>query len=128
VTVTLKRTISEARLADLRSKIKVVSLLPEPKSIYRGKTLKIIYLIESAEDVSGNLWLGASFQNAFEPRQDKSISLMKGVHEYERELTIPANAPPGTHKLQANVWCGVVGDSTKADIVAPGEAEIVIVA
>jgi hypothetical protein len=59
VTVTLKRTISESRLADLRSKVNIVSLLPDPKRIHRGNTLKIRYSIESLEDVASNVWFEA---------------------------------------------------------------------
>jgi hypothetical protein len=113
----------------------VVSLRVDEKTISRGKTLKIRYLVNSSEDVSDGMWLGASFwddkrkKSVFNVHQDKPVSLLKGTHEYDRDLTIPADVSLGNHALQANVWRGVVGDSAKSVAIASGgRIEIAVVA
>jgi hypothetical protein len=106
----------------------------DEKTLARGKTLKIRYLIECSDDASGNIWLGASFPDKkgkyiFNVHQDKLVSLLKGRHEYDRDLTIPADAPLGSYMLQGNVWRGVLGDSAKSTRLANGgPLEIVVVA
>jgi hypothetical protein len=98
----------------------VHALSLEPSPISRGKRLKIIYLIDSSDDVADNIWLGASFEQVHSVPQDVSICLVKGRHEYERYLTIPETTPPGHYKLNADVWLGVRGDSTKSKRIARG--------
>jgi len=113
--------------------VNIVSLSVDERRITGGKTLKIRYLIDCTEDVSGKLWLGASLPDKqgkyiFNVHQDKPISLIKGRHEYDRDLTIPANTPPGSYKLQGNVWHGVLGDSAQSTRLANGgpiEIEVV---
>ena len=114
--------------------VNVTSLRAEETTISRGRTLKIRYEIVSSEDVSEGVWLGASlgdgkgkyFSNA---RQDKPITLLKGPHEYDRDLTIPVDVLPGRYKLGANVWYGVLANGSKSVIIAPGSpVEIVVVA
>jgi pyrimidine deaminase RibD-like protein len=115
-------------------KVDVISASVDPKTISRGKTLKIKYLVESSENASDKIWLGASFQDNktekyfFNTREDKLVSLMKGGHEYERDFTIPTDAPSGAQMLRVNVWRGVVGDSSQSKCIARGTpVEIVIV-
>jgi len=111
----------------------VISLSVDEKTVSRRKMLKIRYVIESSEDTSDKIWLGASvltgkktgdyFSNT---DQDKYISLVKGRHEYERDLRIPMNAPLGVHLLRANLW-HVIAEG-KSMIIARGtpiEIEIV---
>lgn len=112
----------------------VISLSVDEKTVSRGKTLKIRYEVESSEGVSDDIWLGASLwdksgKSFWNIRQDKPISLLKGIHEYDRDLTISANVSLGNHTLRANVWRGVLGDSTNSMIIAKGSpVEIVVVA
>jgi hypothetical protein len=111
----------------------VISLSVDEKTVSRGKNIKIRYVIESSEDASDKIWLGASvltdkktgeyFSNT---DQDKYISLVKGRHEYDRDLRIPMNAPPGVHLLRANLWHVIT--EGKSMIIARGtpiEIEIV---
>ena len=127
--------ISErSRRAKLEISVKIDSFSVDEKTVARGKTLKIRYLIECSDDASGNIWLGASFPDKkgkyiFNVHQDKLVSLLKGRHEYDRDLTIPADAPLGSYMLQGNVWRGVLGDSAKSIRLANGgPVEIVVVA
>jgi hypothetical protein len=97
----------------------------EPKTIPRGKTLKIAYVIESSESVPHKIWLGASFRDRAEKlfhntREDKPISLKKGKNTYQRDFTVAADAPPGEQMLGVNVWRGVAGDSSKSKWIASG--------
>jgi pyrimidine deaminase RibD-like protein len=97
----------------------------EPKTIARGKTLKITYVVESSESVPQKIWLGASFRDPngklfHNTREDKSISLMKGEKLYERDFTVAADAPPGKQLLGVSVWRGVAGDSNKSKCIASG--------
>ncbi len=115
--------------------VNVSSLKVDEKTVSRGKTLKIRYEILSSEDVSDNIWLGASFPDpkrgkpVYNPSEDKRISLLKGTHAYDRNLTIPADASLGSHMLGAGVWQGVLGDSSKSVAIAKGTpVEIVVVA
>jgi hypothetical protein len=114
--------------------ITVASFSVDETTVTRGKTLKIRYLIDCSEDVSGEIWLGASFPDKqgkyiFNVHQDKPVSLLKGRHEYDRDLTIPSNVPPGSYRLQGNVWQGVLGNSTQSIRLANGgPVEIVVVA
>ena len=104
--------------------VSVISLRVDEKTVSRGKTLKIRYTVSSSEDISGNIWLGASFQDhkrkksIYNVHQDKPISLLKGTHEYDRDLTIPADVSLGSHMLGAGLWQGVLGDSTKSISIA----------
>jgi hypothetical protein len=115
--------------------VNVVSVSPDEKKISRGKNIKIRYVIESSEDASDKIWLGASvvtdqktgryFSNK---NQDKFISLVKGIYEYDRDLRVPPDAPLGSHTLRANVW-RVITDDGKSMIIAKGmTSEIEIVA
>jgi len=104
----------------------IISLRVDENRVSRGKTLKIRYVVNSSDDVAGDIWLGASLWDANKKQfsnvhQDKSVSLLKGTHEYDRDLTIPTDALLGKRSLGANVWHGVVGDSAKSVIVAKGE-------
>jgi hypothetical protein len=114
--------------------INLISISVEEKTILRGRTFTIRYLIDSSESVSEGIWLGASmwgkdgkgFSNA---HQDKHIALLKGRHEYVRYFTIRTDLAAGSYTLGANVWHGVVGNSNQAVIVAPGgRAEITVMA
>jgi hypothetical protein len=115
--------------------VNIISLKVDEKTVSRGKRLTIRYEIVSSEDVSDNIWLGASFPDpkrgrpVYDTSQDKLISLFKGRHEYDRDLTMPPDVSLGNHMLRANVWHGVVGDSTHSVAIANGGAvEIVVVA
>ncbi len=97
----------------------------EPKTIRRGKTLKVTYLIESSESVPHKIWLGASFRDGggklfHNTKEDKPISLKKGEHAYERDFTVAANAPTGEQMLGVNIWRGIPGDSSKSKCIASG--------
>jgi len=128
----LKNQLQEATAKERTNKIGSVCLIRlsvDEKTVCRGKALKIRYLIDSSEDVSDNIWLGASCGGINSVPQDKTISLLKGRCEYGRDVTIPASAPLGNRKLNANVWQGVRGDSTKSKIIASTEPiDITIVA
>jgi hypothetical protein len=110
------------------------SLSIEPKSISPGKTLKIGYVVESSADVPSGIWLGASLwykngKSFWNVHQDKPVVLLKGTHEYDRDLTIPADAPLGNHRLGANVWHGVLSEGNKSvRLTKGGRVEIAIVA
>jgi hypothetical protein len=105
--------------------VNVVSVSPDEKKISRGRNIKIRYVIESSEDAADRIWLGASvltdpqtgkyFSNT---NQDKYISLVKGRHEYDRDLSVPLDAPLGTHMLRANVWRDIA--EGKSMIIAKG--------
>jgi hypothetical protein len=97
-------TLRDLQGADPKSKVNLVSVSVNQKPISCGKTLKIRFRSDSSGYVSDNIWLGASFQGVYNTRQDKPISLKKGIFDYERELTIPENAPLGTHML-SSPWC-----------------------
>ena len=107
--------------------LRVVSLSVDQNPVSRGKTLKIRCLVDSSKEVSDRIWIGASIpigqgkNDIFNKSQDKRITLYEGRHEYDRDLTIPANAPTGSYKLYSNVWQG-------DKIIARGEPiEVVIV-
>jgi len=106
-------------------KVNVVQASFEPKTISRRKTGKITYEIESAENASQKIWLGASFQDKtgkyfYNTNEDKLISLKKGMHSYSRNFTIQRDAPLGQHMLRVNVWRGPVGDSNTSKRIASG--------
>jgi hypothetical protein len=116
-------------------KVNISSASVDSRTTSQGRTLKIRYLIECSVNVSDKIWLGASFQDNksgkyfFNTLEDKPISLLNGKHEYERDFTIPMDAPLGTYMLRVNVWRGVVGDSSQSKCIARGTpVEIVIVA
>ncbi len=129
---TLKAT-TRLQQATREETVRVVSIClarfrVDESTISRGRTLKIRYEIDASEDVSDNIWLGASIpydqgkKMIAEKKQDKRISLYAGMHEYDRDLTIPPDAPLGNYKLQANVW-------QREKIIARGNRiDIVIVA
>jgi hypothetical protein len=105
-------------------KVTLVDASVEPKAASPGKTLKITYVIESSEYVAEKMWLGASFTDKqtgkvfYNTKEDKSISLTKGKGAYVRDFTIASAAPLGEQFLNTNVWRGVVGDSSKSEVVA----------
>jgi hypothetical protein len=110
----------------------VISLSIEPSTIRRGRTVKIRYLVESSRDVIESLWLGAAFQDKnkqwiFNRAQDKPIRILKGSHEYDRDLTIPANIDPGNYTLQASVWRGDLSDSKEDNRVARGKGVPIVI-
>ncbi len=111
---------------DLRTgslSVNVIDMSAEPATIRRGQTLKLTYRIECWESVSDGVWLGASFQDKksgkwfYNLQEDKSISL-KGIGTYDRDLTIPTDAPLGEQMLTSNVWRGVVGRSGSSKVIA----------
>jgi hypothetical protein len=114
--------------------LNVTSFKVDEKTVSRGTTLKIRYEINSSENVSDGVWLGGtlvyksggSFSSQLE---DKSISLSKGTGAYDRNFTVPVDAPVGNHTLRSSVWQGVRGDSTKSVVIAKGgSVEIAVVA
>jgi len=114
--------------------VNIVSVTVDEKTLARGKTFKIRYVINSSEDVTDSmvfpdkLWLGASFRDVWDRRQDQHIVLIKGEHEYQRELTIPARALMGKHMLHANLWLGVLGNGSESTLLARGTpVEILVV-
>jgi hypothetical protein len=127
---TLKATTRFQQAATKEEIVRIVSIclvrfrVDEP-TISRGKTLKIRYEIDASEDISDNIWLGASIpydqgkKFIAEKKQDKRISIYAGIREYDRDLTIPPDAPLGNHKLQANVWQRdkIIARGTRIDIV-----------
>jgi hypothetical protein len=115
--------IVRARSSPIYISVYVASLAVEPRTISRGKTLKIRYMVESSQAVNDDIWLGAAFPDKnnkyfYNTAQDKPIRLLEGLHEYDRELTIPSDTPPGNYMLGASVWHGVLSDSTKATRLA----------
>jgi len=114
--------------------VNIISFRVDEQMVARGKTLKIRYEVNSSEDVSDDIWLGASLRDKngkhfSNVRQDKPVSLLKGTHEYDRDLTIPADALLGNHMLGASVWHGVLGDSNNSVAIAKGgRVEIAVVA
>ena len=61
--------------------------------------------------------------------QDKTITLLKGKHEYDRRLKIPANAAIGNYVLGTGVWYGVRGHANKSQKIANGpRIDIAVVA
>ena len=110
----------------------VVSLSVEPTTITRGKTLKIRYTVESSQDVADKIWLGASLPDKnqkwiFNRTQDKPIRLLKGLHEYDRDLTIPTGTAPGSYMLHASVWHGDLSDSAETNRVAKGKPVPIVI-
>ncbi len=106
-------------------KVNVIDMSADPATVSRGRTLKLTYKIESSESVSEGIWLGASFQDKsgkyyFNLHEDKPISLTKGVGTYDRNFTIPRDAPLGERMLTSNVWRGVVSRSDLSRVIARG--------
>jgi pyrimidine deaminase RibD-like protein len=105
-------------------KVTLVDASVEPKAASPGKTLTITYVIESSEDVPQKMWLGASFKDKqsgrifYNTKEDKPVALAKGRGNYVRDFTIATDAPIGGQFLGTNVWRGVVGDSSKSELVA----------
>jgi hypothetical protein len=104
-------------------KVDLIAASVEPKTISRGKTLKITYEIECSENVPRGIWLGAYFRDKtnklfFNTSEDKRIPLTKGKHTYDRNFTIATDAPLGEQMLGTSVWRGVVGDSRKSKFIA----------
>ena len=103
--------------------VNVIDMSAEPATIRRGQTLKLTYRIECSESASDGVWLGASFQDKksekwfYNLQEDKSISL-KGIGTYDRNLTIPSDAPLGEQMLTSNVWRGVVSRSGSSKVIA----------
>lgn len=107
--------------------VNLISLRVDGKTVSRGSKLKITYRVNASKGVSGGVWLGASMGdgkgNGFSnPREDESITLLKGEHEYSRELTVPTDRTPGNYKLWANVWYGVLANGDKSVVIASGNA------
>jgi hypothetical protein len=113
--------------------ISIISLRVDDKIVSRGNTLKIRYEVFCSEDISDHIWLGASLhykngQSFCNVRQDKPVSLLKGTREYDRDLTLPTDAPLGSHTLMANVWKGPLSDGRTSDrLTNGGRVEISVV-
>ena len=104
-------------------KLNLLATSAEPTTITRGQSLKLSYEIECSENVPQGIWLGASFRDAtdklfFNTSEDKAVSLTKGRTTYQRNFTIAKDAPLGKHMLDASVWRGVVGNSSKSKYIA----------
>jgi len=104
-------------------KVNLIATSAEPRTIPRGKTLKITYEIECSEDVSKGIWLGASFRDStqqlfFNTNEDKAISLTKGKNSCHRDFTIAKNALLGKQMLSPSVWRGIAGDSSNSKWIA----------
>ena len=110
---------SEARrkaLVDVCAAItqtKLVSVQVDGDTYGRGQGIPIQYWVSSTADIELGIWLGASLwsegpkQEMYNaPTEDKSISVLKGTHLYERSLTVPVRTPPGVYNLNVNVWFG----------------------
>jgi hypothetical protein len=96
-----------------------VRVIVAAKATLIETALTITYEIECSENVPKGIWLGASFQDKtqqlfFNTSEDKPVSLAKGRKSYDRRFTIAKNAPLGEQMLQASLWRGVVGDSSKS--------------
>lgn len=101
------------------AQVNLIETSAEPTTISRGKALKVTYNIECSENVPKGIWLGASFRDKtqrlfFNKSEDKPISLTKGRNSYDRWFTIAKDAPLGEQMLQASLWRGIVGDSSKS--------------
>jgi len=118
--------------------IKIVSIClvrfrVDESTICRGKTLKLRYEVLCSEDFSDRIWLGATLVykdggSFSSPPQDKPVDLLKGTREYDRDFTVPANAPVGKHTLGANVWRGPLSDPNKSNrLTNGGRVDIVVV-
>jgi hypothetical protein len=114
--------------------INIISLKVDEKALSRGKTMRIRYEVFCSADVSGDIWLGASLlykngKSVWNTRQDKPVSLLRGTREYDRDLTIPNDAPLGGHMLLANVWQGPLSDGKQSSpLTNGGRVEISVVA
>jgi pyrimidine deaminase RibD-like protein len=105
--------------------VNLIEVSVEPKAISRGSALKITYEIECSDNIPEGIWLGASIRDKtqqffFNTSEDRPISLTKGRKSYNRKLTIARNVPQGEQMLQASVWRGTVGDSSKSKWIAGG--------
>jgi aminopeptidase N len=101
------------------------------KTFARGTSLTISYEIECSDNVSNEIWLGASFRDAdgtlfSNTGEDKAVSITKGKSTYERKFTIPRDAPSGQHSLNVSLWRGIVGSSEKSKWIAGMPIEIKI--
>jgi pyrimidine deaminase RibD-like protein len=113
-------------------KVNILAADAAPRTIKRGKTLKLTYEIESSENVAKGIWLGSSFEDKtgklfYNTKEDKPVALAKGKASYNRNFTISKDAPLGEHMLRVNVWRGVVGDSTKSKWIGGRSTPITIV-
>jgi aminopeptidase N len=102
-----------------------------PLTVARGSSLTIVYEIECSDNVSNEIWLGASFCNAnnrlfYNTSEDKAVSITKGRSAYERKFTIARDAPPGEQRLDAGLWRGTVGSSQSSKWIAGTSIEIKI--
>jgi hypothetical protein len=99
--------------------VKLHAIFPSPSPVERGEQITVVYEVESESDVISGAWLGANVSPAgspmiFNTKEDKSVKLVAGRHSYSRFLTIPENAPLGTHPLSAAVFLGAVGEFKKS--------------
>jgi pyrimidine deaminase RibD-like protein len=105
-------------------RINLLGTSVEDRTVPRGMSLKIAYEIDCSENVPKGIWLGASFRDDkagklfHNTSEDKSVSLAKGKHTYQRILTITKDAPLGDQILSTNVWRGIAGNSTKSKCIA----------
>lgn len=80
--------------------------------------LAITYTVECPGDLHVDVWLGASLHRdgiqLNDVGQDKPVTLIPGLHEYERGLHIPSEAQVGTYHLAAEIWLGVRGRPDKS--------------
>lgn len=107
-------------------KVNLVGTFIESETIGRGEAIKITYEIESSEKAYEGIWLGASFRDDdtgklfCNTKEDKPVSLSQGTAKYDRNFTIPSDAPLGKQLLATNIWRGPVGDSAKSKWIADG--------
>jgi hypothetical protein len=102
-------------LYDARQSLELREVRLSQDRVTRGDALQIQYVVETTAH-GLPCWLGASIWSGgdlpiFNQAEDTAVSLRRGTQQYARRSTVPANAPPGEYRLNAEVWYGPRGHS-----------------
>jgi hypothetical protein len=104
--------------AKTKRNLRLIKIDFAPHEAARGGTISIEYVIDApVPDV--RVWFGASFWSKpgnlnCQKAENVELRLMRGVRRYERRLTVPDDAEPGSWDLNAEVWFGPVSDTVNS--------------
>jgi len=103
--------------------LREVEVSPKNRRITLGDSLEIKYIIESLLESQLTVWLGA---NLFDPttkeqyavkEEDIEVVVQKGLHSYQRRLTISPRLPVGIRSLRTEIWYGPVSQPRQSFVL-----------